>query len=136
MLIGLAVKSCFACHVLACLWVMVGRYGSLHGKDNWLSHQRCSDDDGDDDDERLACDWGPFTHVETTAGEHVGTIYLAAFYFCVTSMTSGGFGDITGRNDDERVVSVVLEFIGAGVLASCVASMTAVFTAQVASEIE
>ena len=142
----------FACHVLACLWVMVGRHGSFHGKDNWLAHQRCTDDDDDDDDGYddgeetflggpgydesssggviLDCDWGPFTYRDTTGGPQVATIYLSAFYFCLTSMTSVGFGDITGRNDDERVFSVVLEFIGAGVLATCVASMTAVVTAQ------
>jgi hypothetical protein len=73
---------------------------------------------------------GPFTYRDTTGGPQVATIYLSAFYFCLTSMTSVGFGDITGRNDDERVFSVVLEFIGAGVLATCVASMTAVVTAQ------
>ena len=36
---SLALKTCFIAHVLACIWVFVGRQGSMAQIDNWLSNE-------------------------------------------------------------------------------------------------
>jgi hypothetical protein len=62
----------FSCHLMACGWVSVGRTGVLAGLDSWLTTDI----------------YGPFEAEDTTGGRHVHTIYLSAFYFSLTTMTS------------------------------------------------
>ena len=39
-------------------------------------------------------------------------LYLTSFYFAVTTITTVGYGDITGQNTLERGVSVIVMLIG------------------------
>lgn len=39
-------------------------------------------------------------------------LYLTSFYFAVTTITTVGYGDITGSNTMERGISVVVMLIG------------------------
>jgi len=87
----------FSCHIMGCFWVLVGRYSLDVGEVSWLE----SDING------------PYVMKDTTGGKHVYSIYLAAFYYSLTTMTSIGYGEITPRNDSERLFAVFLEIVGA-----------------------
>lgn len=62
------------CHVLGCVWVYVGRQEDKKGHVNWLR-------DGS---------YTGYSYKDTKGGDSVGSIYLTAFYFCMTTMTSVG----------------------------------------------
>jgi hypothetical protein len=42
----------------------------------------------------------------------MGSLYIAAFYYAVTSMTTVGYGDIRGFNLTERIVAMFLMLLG------------------------
>lgn len=104
LLTALTFKMGFLCHILTCTWVYIGRLGDAQGDYNWLAYESCSDLD---EEGEIKCDWGPFTKEDTTGGEHVGTIYLSAYYFSLATITSVGYGDIHPRNDNERMFGKV-----------------------------
>ena len=87
----------FSCHIMGCIWVLVGRFSLAEGVDSWLENDIN----------------GPFVMKDTTAGRHVYSIYLAAFYYALTTMTSIGYGEITPKNNTERLYAVFLEICGA-----------------------
>mmetsp|Transcript_29838 Transcript_29838/g.35188 ORF Transcript_29838/g.35188 Transcript_29838/m.35188 type:complete len:811 (-) Transcript_29838:159-2591(-) len=99
---------CFICHVMACLWVMLGRIGAKQGKENWLN------------------EFFGFEPEDTEHGLTVSRIYLASFYYCFTTMTGVGYGDITPQNDSERGFAVCLEGIGGFTYAYIIGSLTSV----------
>jgi hypothetical protein len=70
----LALKMGYTVHLLSCLWVLVGRMGSLADDDNWLIHELK----------------GEFVAADTREGRNVRSIYIAAFYYTLTTMTSVG----------------------------------------------
>ena len=51
----------------------------------------------------------PLTAEDTKDGPFVGSIYLAAFYFCFTTMTTVGYGDIHPYSNTERIVCIFIE---------------------------
>ena len=105
----------YVCHLMACGFVIVGRDGESRGIPSWFE----------------ADSEGPFVAEDTTGANgdrQVYSIYIAAFYFALTSMTSIGYGDITPKNNSERVYVVCLEFVAAIVFATTIASITAVVT--------
>ena len=112
MLLSIMVKTAAINHLLACVWTAIGRAGSSDDMDNWLANEQK----------------GPFFVEDTEEGPHVTTIYLASFYFCFTTMSSVGYGDITPRNNTERIFVVLLEFIGGFVFAVIIAAITSIVT--------
>ena len=68
----LLIVMSFFCHLMACGWVVIGRLGVLSGERSWFNSDI----------------YGPFVAKDTTGGDWVATIYLSAFYFCLTTMTS------------------------------------------------
>ena len=46
------------------------------------------------------------------ASEYFTSIYPNAFYFILTTITTVGYGDITGSTSAEYVFSMFVEFIG------------------------
>ena len=82
-----------AIHVIACLWVITSQmadlvYGSDDGKatyDTWM---------------------------DSFQGLTSYSLYLTSVYFSVTTITTVGYGDITGSNTLERGISVVVMLIG------------------------
>ena len=110
-LLKLVAEVFFMNHVLCCIWVAIGRRESLvDGRDYWLAHELR----------------GPYQAQDTERGPHVRSIYIASFYFCLTTMTSVGYGDIITRNDSERLFAICLEFIGSFVFAIIISTLTAV----------
>ena len=113
LLISLAGQLGYIVHIGACVWTAVGRAGSLAGVDCWLDYEIK----------------GPFEAADTTTNES-GSIYLAAFYYVLTTMTSVGYGDILPRNNLERSFSIALEFIGSFTFAMIIANLTSVVTSS------
>jgi hypothetical protein len=64
----------YTCHCLACGFVLVGRVGVIRGMQSWLEFELD----------------GPYDASDTVKGPHVKSIYLAAFYYTFTTMTSVG----------------------------------------------
>jgi hypothetical protein len=104
-------KMFFLVHIMACLWVAVGRAGVEAGMDSWFNH-----------------DFEEYEAKDTTRGNSVARIYLSAFYFCLTTMTTVGFGDTHPRNDSERGMAICLEVMGGLFYAYIVGSLTALIT--------
>jgi len=63
---------------------------------------------------------------DTKNGDKVWSIYLASFYFCMTTMTSVGYGDISPQSDRERYFCILLEGVGCVIYALIVAILTTV----------
>jgi hypothetical protein len=108
MYLQVGVTLSLLCHLLGCFWVYVGRQQDKFGNSNWLR-------DGS---------YTAFTYKDTKGGSKVGSIYLAAFYFCMTTMTSVGYGDISPLNDTERAFTIALEAVGCVMYALIVAVLT------------
>jgi len=118
MMLKLVLTMAYINHILACGWVAIGRLTSSQGMDeNWLFYEQR----------------GPFTAEDCTGvngDRDAYTIYIAAFYYCLTTMTSVGYGDIITRNTLERLYCIGLEFCGAIVFATIIANITAVVTSM------
>lgn len=80
------------CHIIGCLWA-IGAQMDESGEPNWMDNM----------------------------GEHESK-YLTAFYFTVTTITTVGYGDISGGTDTEKVFCIFIQVIG--VIGSSVASGT------------
>ena len=126
----------YTTHVMACFWVLVGRLSD--------------EEDARLDDQDLSRDRSPgggryywrhedhsnwlqaegFSYQDCTRQRYIRAIYLSAYYFCLTTMTSVGFGDILPFNENERAFVVVLEAIGGFVYAMVIASLTSVVTSM------
>ena len=115
----LTISLCYACHIMACGFVVAGRAGSHQGIVNWLENEIR----------------GPFEALDTTGrgdrgDDAVYSIYIAAFYMAITSTTSIGFGDVIPANNLERVYVVFMEIVGAILFATIIANITAVVTSM------
>jgi len=76
-------------HVMSCCWIITGELTSLLDGDNNKS-------------------W-----MDDYYGLSDGGIYLNACYFAISTMTTVGYGDISGANIMEVGVSVICTIIGA-----------------------
>lgn len=43
---------------------------------------------------------------------NVGNLYVTSFYFAVTTITTVGYGDISGNSTPERLICFILHLIG------------------------
>lgn len=67
----------------------------------------------------------------TEAGSSiVMDIYLAAFYYSFTTMTTVGYGDITPKNSTERIFAICLETLGGFMYAYVISSLTSIVTME------
>ena len=73
-------------HMSSCYWVYLGRE-----PEGWV--ERESEQNTLDSESSLA-------------------VYIAAFYFVLTTLTSVGYGDITGSTMDEMLAMMILQIIG------------------------
>jgi hypothetical protein len=59
---------------------------------------------------------------------NVWDLYVLAFYFSVTSMTTVGYGDMSGSNSIERIFCIVLMVIGVVVFTFISGSLSSVLS--------
>ena len=76
-------------HLASCLWIIIGTLYNDDGsfKGTWMES------------------------FEEFKGES-GEIYIVAFYWIISTITTVGYGDISGSNNIERVFCSVCMFIG------------------------
>jgi hypothetical protein len=98
-LVTFTIKFVLVCHVIACVWIFVGKESLFElietnegsytdfSTQNWLTNAYLSN-----------------------ATEYQK--YTASFYFTVTTMTTVGYGDISGHNSLERIICVFIMIIG------------------------
>jgi hypothetical protein len=83
-------------HIMACMWVLIGK----QDENGWVS-KFISEQKSPDDPTKPAVVW-----------DYALTIYANAFYFILTTITTVGYGDITGDTTIEYLFSMCVEFIG------------------------
>ena len=91
------------CHVACCLWVASARFDDF-GPDTWV----------------MRYDFKDLSSVD---------LYIASFYFTITTITTVGFGDVSGGTTAERIICIFLMLAGViafsfatGTLSSIIAS--------------
>jgi hypothetical protein len=89
-------------HVTACMWIFVGNLDEL-SKNNWIFYYGYED----------------YSQVD---------LYITSFYFTVTTLVTVGYGDITAKNQAERVLSMFLMLIGVVTFSFTTGSLSSVIT--------
>ena len=82
-------------HLICCVWIIVGRY---------------------DDD--------PLSWLQDFESRSGSDIYLESFYYSITTMTTVGYGDISAYTFAERIVAIIIMFIGVMVFSFASGSLT------------
>ena len=77
------------CHIVACLWIIVAAFYSEKGdyKDTWIASKDATD------------------YSETE-------LYMLSLYWTITTITTVGYGDISGVNTTERIFCSVIMLVG------------------------
>jgi len=73
-------------HVIACIWIFIAKFDEM-SKENWI-YIKDYDDLNDFD------------------------LYVASFYFSVTTVVTVGYGDITAISSTEKILATFLMIIG------------------------
>lgn len=97
----------FIVHVLSCLWVVAAK---VNDTQNWI-----------------------LTYQETNFAEHPQDYedyetYIVSFYFVSTTVTTVGYGDITGENLVEKVFCIVMLFVGVMTFSYATGSLSSIIT--------
>jgi len=87
-------------HIVSCLWIFLGYFDFIG---SWL-----------DNDE-----------IDTIGG---GELYLTAFYFTTTTITTVGYGDISGNTVVEKIYCIIVMMIGVISFSFASASLTSLFS--------
>jgi len=58
------------------------------------------------------------------------SIYTNAFYFILTTITTVGYGDITGSTDNEYIYTMIVEFIGLTFFSFLNGTISAMFSGE------
>jgi len=74
------------CHVVSCIWIMTANFADMN-PDTWV----------------IRGGYERYSNFE---------LYITAFYFTITTITTVGFGDISGGTTAERILCIVLMIIG------------------------
>ena len=82
-------------HIMACIWIQLGTLDQNGWVNVYIAEK-----------------------IEETGNEYivsydyVDSIYAKAFYFVLTTITTVGYGDITGNTTYEFLFSMIVEFVG------------------------
>lgn len=88
-------------HILTCLWVMIAKfYNDESYEGTWLEPYNDKDN----------------------------SMYMLSFYWAATTVTTVGYGDISGTNDLERFFCTCVEIIGVIGFAFASSSLTSIIT--------
>jgi multisubunit Na+/H+ antiporter MnhC subunit len=61
-------------------------------------------------------------------------LYITSFYFTVTTLVTVGYGDITAKNQSERIMSMFLMLIGVVTFSFTTGSLSSVITCHDSKE--
>ena len=121
----------YACHLFACVW---GLQASFDPLDSWFGPQHQGSPLG----QGYCVEWDPTTpcpngqkcNDEGYSCLQPVTLYIRAFYFAVTTVTSTGYGDVAASklNATENLVCTAIMYIGAVCFAYIVGSFCGVAT--------
>jgi len=87
-------------HIMTCLWVMIAAFIDEDFKGTWLA---------------------PFVESENSK-------YFTSFYWTITTITTVGYGDISGTNDLEMMFCSIVMIIGVMGFAFASSSLTSIIT--------
>jgi hypothetical protein len=108
----LVLQICFVAHLVSCFWHFLTTSDiRAHTNDDWVSDG--PDPNGDT--------WVLKFGFQTAS---IGTRYVAAFYWTISTMLSIGYGDISGTNKSERVYCVATQLIGGVLFGAVIAQVT------------
>jgi hypothetical protein len=99
---ALALTILYLDHLLACFWIMIGRYNFHKAHDGWLTPS-----------------------IDSLSPQQV---YLKAFYFIVTTMTTVGYGDMSGSTTLEQYFCILLMLGGVFIFSMISGSLAAVLS--------
>jgi len=100
------------CHIGACVWYLQAKLNE-NDPTNWLSRQ-----------EEILGDSSKFY------------IYVSSLYYIIATTVTVGYGDIQAGNSIERVVAVVMMFIGAFIYSFIIGTLSSIMLARDAKEQE
>ena len=83
------------CHIIGCLWIVAANmsydekfeYENSKYKTNWINNDK----------------YNQYTDKQ---------LYIAAYYYTVTTVTTVGYGDISGSNSGEKIFCMILMVVG------------------------
>lgn len=88
------------CHIVACLWIIIASFEE--GDDNsWLTEE----------------------YQQMSNGEQ----YLTSIYFTITTITTVGYGDISGGTFGEKIAAIILMLLGVISFSVGSASLASIF---------
>lgn len=84
-------------HIMAIIWIAIGLNSEVQG--SWVNTfiDGMKETTGNQD---------------IVAYDHLKTIYISAFYFILTTITTVGYGDINGSTTNEYLYCMFVEFVG------------------------
>lgn len=95
------------CHVMACIWILTARMA------------------GDEDGEGKHENW---IYAKEYQDYDQMQLYVTAFYFTVATVTTVGYGDISGTNVTERIICIFLMIMGVIIFSISSGSITAIIS--------
>ena len=110
----LILQICFVAHLVACFWHFISTSDVKIGvNDDTTADSIRPDPDGT-------------TWTETFGYKHKpkGAVYVAAFYWTISTMLSIGYGDIYGTNKAERIYSIFTMVLGGVMFGAIIAQVT------------
>ena len=96
---GAVIAMSYTCHLFACGWYYFGDDDAPDGlapQLGWISRQHNT----------------VWNATGDRAEVGLSTKYITAYYWAITTISTVGFGDITGETDAERLYSIVAEMFG------------------------
>lgn len=118
-MVGLVLVMLGIGHVIACLWLYIGRSGlEQQPPEGWMV--------GSHEISRFALDDGTLVLEE---GKYVHEQYVDAFYWAIVTMSSVGYGDVLPTTTSEREVAVIVITIGAFLYAYIIGAFSTIMAA-------
>lgn len=109
----LIVNVCYLSHVMACIWLGLGRQHACGNKPNCIKS---------------------WVYDDTISGNTLfvdapySSQYIFAFYWIFEVITTVGYGDYSGATSDEYIFSVLVEFIGLTFFSFFMGNITELFS--------
>jgi len=100
----------FAEHIFACFWLIIGTEEVPFYRDTW---------------------YNPSIVIMSSLEK-----YILSFYFVTTTMTTVGYGDMSGATEPERVYLIIMMLIGVFIFATIQGSLTSILASYDTSNAE